>query len=118
MGKEVLIMSKIFTINEKKYTSKPFDFNMVCDLEDLGISIADLGKKQTAFLRAYFSLCANVDLNVAGKEIETHIIQGGNLDELMKAVEFEIDESDFFRHLQTTETEKNQEDTIKEKKTK
>lgn len=116
-------MSKIFTINEKKYTSKPFDFNMVCDLEDLGISIADLDKKQTAFLRAYFSLCANVDLNVAGKEIETHIIQGGNLDELMKAVEFEIDESDFFRHLQTTETEKNQENTIeentiKEKKTK
>lgn len=111
-------MSKTFTINEKKYISKPFDFNLVCDLEDLKISMTDLSKKQTAFLRAYFSLCANMDLNVAGKEIETHIIHGGNLDELMKAVEFEIDESDFFRHLQATETEENQEIAIKEKKTK
>ncbi len=29
-----------FTINEKEYKAKPFDFEMVCDLEDMGIEIS------------------------------------------------------------------------------
>ena len=29
-------MSRFFTINDKRYQAKPFDFNTVCDLEDNG----------------------------------------------------------------------------------
>ena len=34
-----------FTVNGKTYKAKPFDFNMVCDLEDMGISMQDASNK-------------------------------------------------------------------------
>lgn len=91
-------MRKI-TINGKNYNAKPFDFNLVCDLEDLGIAIADLGIKPMVTLRAYVALCMGKDLAVAGKEIEKHLAKGGNFDEAIKVMSEEMEASDFFRTL-------------------
>ena len=30
---------KRFKINGKEYVAKSFDFNLICDLEDMGVSI-------------------------------------------------------------------------------
>lgn len=95
-----------FTINGNEYVAKPFDFNMVCDLEDMGISMDEMQKKPTSVIRAYFGVCAGITKEAAGKEVEAHIIGGENLEKLMGVMSDEMEKSDFFRSLaQTTEKE-------------
>lgn len=94
---------KTFTINGKKYKSAEVDFNFICDLEDMGISISDLRSKPLAVARAYFALCAGTDKDVAGAEIQAHMINGGALEELYDVLGKAIEESDFFRALNKTE---------------
>ena len=45
---------KTFKVNEKEYVAKPFDFNLICDLEDMGISLQDAGRKPMGMIRASF----------------------------------------------------------------
>lgn len=90
---------KTFSINEKAYNAKPFDFNLVCDLEDMGISLQEMGKKRMSVIRAYFALCAGMSNEDAGLEIEKHIIAGGSLEDLSAAMNDEMEKSDFFRTL-------------------
>lgn len=100
---------KTFTVNGKEYKAKAFDFNMMCDFEDMGISIEDMGKKPMAVVRAYFALCAGKGKEFAGKEMEAHLINGGSFDDVVSAMSEEMEKSDFFRALQqTVETENGQ----------
>lgn len=94
---------KKFTINGKEYKSKPFDFNMVCDLEDMGIEVDKMRSKQTSAIRAYFAICSEKGKEFAGKEIEQHIINGGKLEDIANVISEELEKSDFFRTLQETE---------------
>lgn len=97
---------KTFMVNGKEYKSKMFDFNLVCEMEDLGVSIEQIRNKPISAIRAYFSLCANLNKNAAGKEIEAHIISGKKLDDVMNIIFEEMENSDFFRVLnETAETE-------------
>ena len=104
-----------FKVNGKEYNAKAFDFNLVCDLEDMGVSLAVMGTRPMSMARAYFGLCANVDADMAGKEIEAHMISGGNLTDIIEAMTKEMDKSDFFRSLTKNAEEKNAADP-KEKK--
>lgn len=45
-----------FTVNGTEYKAKPFDFNLVCDLEDMGISLEEAGRKPMSMVRAYFGM--------------------------------------------------------------
>ena len=47
---------KNFTINRKVYKAKEFDFNLVCDLEDEGISLEAMQDKPMSMMRAYFGI--------------------------------------------------------------
>ena len=93
---------KAFTVNGKEYKAKAFDFNMMCDFEDMGISIEDMGKKPMAVVRAYFALCSGRGKDFAGKEMESHLINGGSFDDVVSAMSEEMEKSDFFRTLQQT----------------
>lgn len=88
-----------FTINQKEYKAKPFDFNLICDLEDMGVSMQQADEKPMALVRAYFGLCANKGKKYAGEEMQKHIIGGGTFDDVMKAMSDEMDKSDFFHSL-------------------
>ena len=92
-------MNRTFTINGKRYTARPFDFNTVCDLEDNGVSLAEMSKKPMSMARAYFALCLNGDKEKAGKEIQAHIQAGGNFNELYTVMGEEMNASDFFQAL-------------------
>lgn len=95
-----------FTVNGKEYKAKAFDFNLICDLEDMGISLEQAGNKPMSMVRAYFGLCAEKGIKFAGKEMEAHIIGGGTFDDIMAAMSDEMEKSDFFHNLnKTTETE-------------
>lgn len=97
---------KTFIINGKSYNAKPFDFNMICELEDKGISLEQIQQKPISMLRAYFAICASSDSDYAGREISEHIVNGGKLEDVMNVMANEIEDSDFFRSLsQNTETE-------------
>lgn len=88
-----------FTVNGTEYKAKAFDFNLICDLEDMGISLEQAGNKPMSMVRAYFGLCAGKGKEFAGKEMEAHIIGGGTFDDIMNAMSDEMEKSDFFRNL-------------------
>lgn len=102
---------KTFNVNGKEYKAKAFDFNLICDLEDMGISMEEVGNKPMSVLRAYFGLCAGKGKEFAGKEMEAHIIGGGTFDDVMTAMSDEMEKSDFFRSLNKTAETKTAEST-------
>ena len=106
---------KTFEVNGKKYNAKAFDFNLICDLEDMGIAMEDVAKKPMSTVRAYFALCTNKDREFAGKEMEQHLINGGNFEDVMLAMTEEMEKSDFFRAINKTEEQKTAKSQSKEK---
>lgn len=90
---------RTFTVNGKEYNAKDFGFNLVCDLEDMGVSLEEMKKKPLSVVRAYFGMCAGVSKENAGKEMEEHMKKGGKLDDIMDAMAEKMEESDFFRSL-------------------
>lgn len=96
-------MAKTFKVNGKEYVAREFSFNLVCDLEDMGIQMEEFGEKPISTARAYFALCTGRGKDYAGKEMEQHLINGGNLEEIIVAMEEEMEKSDFFRTITKTE---------------
>ena len=96
-------MKKII-VNGKEYVAKEFTFNLICDLEEMGYDMDSMGNKPMSVIRAYFALGAGVTMDVAGKEIESHLIGGGDMAVISEAMQEQMENSDFFRNL--TETEK------------
>lgn len=92
-----------FTVNGVVYTAKPFDFDMVCELEDMGVSFDRIDKMPMSLIRAYFAVCANTDKEQAAQLIQNHMIKGGKLDDVTDAMGKEMENSDFFRALQPKE---------------
>lgn len=88
-----------FKINGIEYKARPFDFNLVCDLEDMGISLNNMAGRNTSLIRAYFVLCSGMSKEAAGKEIEQQFIKYGELNEISEALNKEMEASDFFRNL-------------------
>jgi hypothetical protein len=97
---------KNFTINRKVYKAKEFDFNLVCDLEDEGISLEVMQDKPMSMMRAYFGICAGIGRSAAGEEMQKHIVSGGSFEEMAEAMSDAMEQSDFFRAAnKTAETE-------------
>jgi hypothetical protein len=98
-------MIKTFVLNGTTYPQKEMDYNMMCDLEDMGISMGDMQNKSMSFIRAYVSMCMGSDVKRAGREIENHITSGGSMDTLMDAIKGAIEDSGFFQALSKTANE-------------
>ena len=98
-------MQRTFTINNKRYTAKPFDFNLICDLEDAGVQLAEISDKPMSAVRAYFTICSGLDKEEAGLEMQAHLIGGGKMDDVIEAMNAEMKESDFFRAITKSEDE-------------
>ena len=107
---------RYFTINDKRYQAKPFDFNTVCDLEDNGVPLSEMTKKPMSMARAYFAICLNGDKERAGKEIQEHVIAGGDFNELYTVMGEEMNDSDFFQALNKKQGTETQEMESEEKK--
>lgn len=90
-------MKQMFTVNNKRYVAKPFDFNMLCDLEDMGVTIEQAKDKPMSMVRAYFAICTEKGKEYAGNEIQAHMIAGGTLDAVVDAMGEEMNNSDFFK---------------------
>lgn len=91
-------MNKNITINGKEYQLKPIDFNAVCQLEELGFSVADLKNRTFNAIRSCFAFHSNLDLEKSGKELEAHLKNGGKQQDFATIIQVVI-ESDFFQNL-------------------
>lgn len=106
------------TINGRSYEAREIDFNFICDLQEAGINIFDLGNKILPSCRAYVAYCMGVSQEVAGEEMNQHIIKGGTFDDFITVFTEKINSSDFFRSLnKTTETTTSKRTTKKSEKT-
>lgn len=108
---------KTFTINDNKYTAKEIDFNAYCEFEDMGLSFfgSDMGKRGMSFVRGYLAYCGNMSLEDAGKQMECHIINGGDFTQLSEIFAEEVEKSSFFQALRNKkEMETKEEQTAEE----
>ena len=108
-------MVETFAINGKVYKAKEFDFNLFCELERYGVQIEDIGEKNLLMLRTYLAICGGLSVEQAGKEIESHVINGGELKELAEVMNKGLESSDFFRSLIKRAEEENPETQEEEK---
>ena len=96
-------MDRLLKVNGNTYKAAKFDLNLVCDLEDQGISMEDFGKKMFGAVRFYFAKCAGIDSQTAGVILTEHIKNGGKLDDVMEVIMEEMKDSGFFPTEQTEE---------------
>ena len=89
-------------LNGKEYKIPEFDFNAVCQLEELGIDLIGQNAKPLSTLRAFVALAVGAT-EKAGKELETHLANGGSLEEVMKEVNAALQKSGFFQRMQQRE---------------
>ena len=88
-----------FTVNKVTYTAKPFDFDMVCQLEEMGVTFERIDKMPMSIIRAYFAICAGISKEQAAELIQNHLIKGGTLEDVTEPMAKEMNDSDFFRSL-------------------
>jgi hypothetical protein len=92
----------VFTLNEKKYTTKKVNFKTMVDLEQLGLSLTDMqGFEKNIFSTITKLLAYECDLSIDDVcvEIDKHLEKGGKISDFTAVIE-EIFKSDFFQHLQ------------------
>ena len=109
-------MTKIFSINNKTYQAKEFDFNLLCDLEEMGLSLDDIEKKPMSLIRTYFMFSAGISKEQAGREIEEHIAKGGEFTDIVNVMSEMMNDSGFFRSLNKRTTESKGETSTKSRK--
>ena len=102
-----------FMVNGRNYKAKDIDFNFVCLLGENDIELTDIAKKALPALRLYIAFCLNATPEIAGNEINLHIVNGGSFQELLAVFNEKLEDSDFFRAIgkkmpeeETTETPK------------
>ena len=91
-------MEKI-TVNGRVYQAQEIDFNFVCRLEAEGIELSKMGKSAMNLAKVYAAYCMGVDSDIAGNEIQEHMVKGGDLSDIMDVIAKKLDESDFFRSI-------------------
>lgn len=94
------------TINNRVYKAKEFDFNFLCELGENGIGIEDIDKKILPTIRLYVAYCMGTDVEAAGTEINLHIVNGGQLEDIMNVFTEKAEDSDFFRALNKSSEKK------------
>ena len=88
---------KMLEINGKAVKPAELDFNAMCDMEDMGVSIFEADNKGLSSLRAYLAISEGISSKEAGIEIGAHLASGGNLDALATAFSDAVKESTFFQ---------------------
>ena len=93
------------TVNKVSYIAKPFDFDMICELEDMGVSFERIDKMPMSLIRGYFAVCAETTKEQAALLIQNHLVQGGKLEDITEPMAKEMNDSDFFRSLASNEAQ-------------
>ena len=99
MAKNILVVNKV------SYATKPFDFDMICELEDMGVTFERIDKMPMSLIRAYFAICAGTSKEQASLLLQNHLMNGGKLEDIITPITKEMNDSDFFRSLASSEAQ-------------
>lgn len=116
--KKVVKMTKknTFTINDQTYTALAFDYNLICDMEEVGFDVQRRSGSALAMLRAYLAVCSGTyDTAWAGNEINTHVIKGGEIGDQLTVMYDKLNESDFFQALRNRAEKAEEKDATDQK---
>ena len=94
-------MSEI-TINGRNYAVPEMNFDAVCELEEKGINILNMGEnmKIATMVRGLVAWIMKTDLKTASNEIQKHIQNGGNIMDIMDSFSAAVEDSGFFGRTQ------------------
>lgn len=95
-----------FNLNGKTIKAREMDFNFLCLLGERGIELQDISTKALPALRAYVSFCMGTSEDIAGNEINAHIINGGTFEDILNVFREKMEDSGFFRALGKSTTSK------------
>lgn len=90
---------KMFNLNGKSYPAREIDFNMICDLEENGLSLEQIEEKPMSMIRYYIAFCMKANKEIAGREIEGHLVNGGDLSDIAEVMNGAMENSGFFQAL-------------------
>lgn len=100
------------TLNNKVYKAKEIDFNFICELGMNGVDLQDMDKKIFPAIRIYLAYCMGTDnINLAGNELEKHLVNGGSFEEIADVFREKAETSDFFRAMAKESNESSEEKT-------
>lgn len=100
-------------LNGKTYKIPELDFNKICQLEDMGVSITEMDGKVLSTVRGFIALSMDGDVERAGVELQEHLVAGGQLDELMEEINWAVENSGFFQALSKSQKKANGESKSK-----
>lgn len=92
----------MISVNGKEYKEAEITFNAVCELEEMGCPLASIKNSSFNVARAYLALCmggGNNAKELAGQEIQKHVIAGGDISGIVEAFGKAIENSDFFQAI-------------------
>lgn len=92
-------------INGREYKLPELNFNTMCTLEDMGVSLVEMDKKVLSTVRGFLALAMDGDMEKAGMEIEKHMTEGGKIDPIMEEINKAVSESGFQALSQNQKTE-------------
>lgn len=92
-------MERLLKINGKTFKAAEFDLNLICDFEDKGIALDDIGNKMVSVIREYVAYSMGVDSKTAGIEISRHLDNGGSLEDISDVMSAVMEDSGFFRAI-------------------
>lgn len=77
------------------------DYNTMCELEEMGISISELSNKPMSIIRTliFFALKKEdnkITMKEVGRQISEYLKNGGKLEAISEAIEVAIKDSGFF----------------------
>lgn len=95
----------MYTLNGKEYKDIQLTYNEVCKLDEKGIDISkiDINNASTFYLfrvlRAIIAISFGGNDEIAGNEIEAHIVNGGKIEDLVEVLNKALANSGFFQAL-------------------
>lgn len=77
------------------------DYNTMCELEEMGVSIMEIESKTLSTIRALLYIALkktepNITIEQAGKQISEYFANGGTIEKLGEAFEKAVSNSGFF----------------------
>ena len=92
-------------INGKDYKVPEFTFATMCDLENYGLSLTSINEKPLSAIRAFVALVIG-NKEKADEELEQHLINGGDFEDIAKEMMNALSSSGFFRSIAARQEEK------------
>lgn len=86
-------------LNGKSYNIPEMDFNMICEIELRGGSLMNIESQPFPTIRAIIASIIGTDVQTAGKELGEHVMNGGDMGEVMSTISKALENSGFFQAL-------------------